>query len=440
MNKREIAEIKKQFKKDNNAITRICGCYVDAEKQIKTTLKEAFFALSEEEIFKYYEMFKKVLSGGIGKNLHNLEYSIHAEGEDSAHAMLMKLREDKLTDDEVVDAFYNKVIENYDYGENYYIILIHSAYDVPGKASDNEEMFDASEEVYNHILCCICPVKLSEPGLSYNEATNHIEERPRDWWVQPPMTGFLFPAFNDRSTDIHSVLYYSKNPEELHYEFIDTCLGAPSPISYKAQKEAFQEVLSGTLGEECDYEIVRQIHENLTEMVEEHKEDVEPLRLSKPEVKDLLEKSGVEPERLEHFDQVYEEAAGEHTEILVPAITGTGKFAVKTPDVDIKVNPDRLDLVETRFIEGRRCLVIAVENNVEVNGLPVKMWAEETGGAAGGGASAVNAGDAGVNAGAPVRNVGAVAEAAATNASLGDVDSVGDSLIGATVIPVGDLD
>lgn len=377
MNKREISEIKKQFKKDNNAITRICGCYVDAEKQIKTSLKEAFFALSEEEIFKYYEIFRKSLSGGIGKNLHNLEYSIHDEGEGSAHSLLMKLREDKLTDDEVVDSFYNKVIENYDYGENYYIILIHSAYDVPGRAADHEEMFDASEEVYNHILCCICPVKLSEPGLSYNETTNLIEERPRDWWVQPPMTGFLFPAFNDRSADIHSILYFSKNPEELHYEFIDTCLGAPSPVSWSAQKEAFQEILSDTLGEQCDYQIVRQIHENLTEMSEEHKEDMEPLRLSKPEVKDLLEKSGVEPEQLERFDTVYEEAAGESTSILVPAITGSGKFALKTPDVDIRVNPERLDLVETRFLEGRRFLVIAVEDNVEVNGMPVKMWEEE---------------------------------------------------------------
>ena len=373
MNKREISEIKKQFKKDNNAITRICGCYVDAEKNIRTTLKEAFFALSEEEIFKYYEIFKKTLSGGIGKNLHNLEYSIRDEGEDSAHALLMKLREEKLADDETVDSFYNKVIENYDYGENYYIILIHSAYDVPGKASDNEEMFDASEEVYHHILCCICPVKLSEPGLSYNEATNLIEERPRDWWVQPPMTGFLFPAFNDRSSDIHSLLYFSKNPEELHTEFIDACLGAPSPISFRSQKEAFQEILSDTLGDSCDYTIVRQIHETLTELAEE---DMEPLALTKPQVRDLLEKSGVEPERLEHFDTVYKEAAGEDTSILVPAITGTGKFAVKTPDVDIKVNPDRLDLVETRFIEGRRCLVIAVENNVEVNGMPVKMWEE----------------------------------------------------------------
>lgn len=377
MNKREISEIKKQFKKDNNAITRICGCYVDAEKQIKTKLKEAFFALSEEEIFKYYEIFKKTLSGTLGKNLHNLEYSIHDEGPDSAHALLMKLREEKLTDDETVDAFYEKVIESYDYGENYYIILIHSAYDIPGKALDGEEMFDTSDEVYHHILCCICPVKLSEPGLSYNEMTNAIEERPRDWWVQPPMTGFLFPAFNDRSTDIHGLLYFSKNSEALHTEFIEACLGAPSPISFKAQKEAFHEILTDTLGEECEYEIVRQIHETLAELEEEHKEDMEPVTLGKSQVRELLEKSGVQPEQLEHFDKAYEEAAGEDTAILLPAITGAGKFAVKTPDVDIKVNPDRLDLVETKFIDGRRFLVIAVEDNVEVNGMPVKMWSAE---------------------------------------------------------------
>ena len=377
MNKKEVSEIKKLFTPAGCAITRICGCYVDAEKEKRTELKEAFLSLPEEEAFKYFTIFRGAMSGTLGKNLINMEFPLHTEAEGGTQEFLLRLRDSELKDDVLLEEFYDKVIANYDYGENYYIILIHSAYDVPGKASDNEEMFDASEEVYNHVLCCICPVKLSEPGLSYNEATNAIEERPRDWWVQTPMTGFLFPAFNDRSSDIHGVLYFSKNPEELHSEFIDACLGAPTPISFKSQKEAFQEILTDTLGEECDYEIVRQIHENLTELAEEHKEDEIPLTLTKPEVKDLLEKSGVEPERLEHFDKVYEEAAGENTAILVPAITGTGKFAVKTPDVDIKVNPDRLDLVETKFIGGRRCLVIAVEDNVEVNGMPVKMWEEQ---------------------------------------------------------------
>ena len=371
MNKREISEIKKQFKKDNNAITRICGCYVDAEKQIKTTLKEAFFALSEEEIFKYYEIFKKSLSGGIGKNLHNLEYSIHDEGPDSAHELLMKLRDEKLADDETVDTFYNKVIENYEYGENYYIILIHSAYDVPGKASDNEEMFDASEEVYNHVLCCICPVKLSEPGLSYNEATNAIEERPRDWWVQTPMTGFLFPAFNDRSTDLHSTLYYSKDSDDLHDAFIEQMLGCPLPLPAGYQKESFQTIIEETLGDACDHETVKTIHENLSELIEEHKDEPEPLVLDKYQVRNLLEHSGIEEEQLATFDQNFDETAGEKASIYASNIANTRAFEVKTPDVIIKVNPDHTDLIETREIDGRQCLVIAIDGGVEVNGIAV---------------------------------------------------------------------
>ena len=373
MNKREISEIKKQFKKDNNAITRICGCYVDAEKQIKTTLKEAFFALSEEEIFKYYEIFKKSLSGGIGKNLHNLEYSIHDEGPDSAHELLMKLRDEKLADDETVDTFYNKVIENYEYGENYYIILIHSAYDVPGKASDNEEMFDASEEVYNHVLCCICPVKLSEPGLSYNEATNAIEERPRDWWVQTPMTGFLFPAFNDRNTDIHSLLLYAKNGEQLPDTLIDEVLGCHIPMSAKNQKETFQTIVEETLGENCDFETVKSIHENLSELVEETKDEPAPPVLNKTQLKQLLENNGAAPEKLQEFESRYADVEdGPETSFAVSNVVNTKSFEIKTPDVTIKVAPDKTYLVENRMIDGRPCLVIAINEHVEINGISVR--------------------------------------------------------------------
>ena len=54
MNKKEVLEIRKQFTNENCAITRICGCYVDAEKQIRTELKEAFLSLPEEEIYKTF--------------------------------------------------------------------------------------------------------------------------------------------------------------------------------------------------------------------------------------------------------------------------------------------------------------------------------------------------------------------------------------------------
>lgn len=230
MNKKEIAEIKKQFTPANCAITRICGCYVDGEKNIKTKLKEAFLSLSEEEAFKYFEIFRKTLSGTLGKNLINMEFPLEQEKEGGAQEFLLRLRGSKLQDEDLLDEFYDKVIQSYDYGENYYIILIHSVYDIPGKSSDGTEMFDASDEIYDHILCSICPVKLSKAGLCYNAETNNIEDRIRDWIVEMPDLGFLFPVFNDRSTDIHGLLYYTKNAEQLRTSFVDELFGCAAPF------------------------------------------------------------------------------------------------------------------------------------------------------------------------------------------------------------------
>ena len=239
MNKKEIAEIKKQFTPANCAITRICGCYVDGEKNIKTKLKEAFLSLSEEEAFKYFEIFRKTLSGTLGKNLINMEFPLEQEQEGGAQEFLLRLRGSKLQDENLLDEFYNKVIESYDYGENYYIILIHSVYDIPGKSSDGTEMFDASDEIYDHILCSICPVKLSKAGLCYNAETNNIEDRIRDWIVEMPDLGFLFPVFNDRSTDIHGLLYYTKNAEQLRTSFVDELFGCAAPLSAGGQRDSF---------------------------------------------------------------------------------------------------------------------------------------------------------------------------------------------------------
>ena len=371
MNKKEISEIKKQFTPANCAITRICGCYVDGEKNKKTKLKEAFLSLSEEEAFKYFEIFRKTLSGTIGKNLINMEFPLEQEKEGGAQEFLLRLRESKLQDDALVDEFYDRVIDSYDYGENYYIILIHAVYDIPGKSSDGLEMFDASDEFYDHILCSICPVKLSKAGLCYNAETNHIEDRIRDWLVEMPELGFLFPVFNDRSTDIHGILYYSKNAEQLRSTFVDQLFGCEVPLSAGGQRDTFNTLVEETLGEDCAYDTVMNIHEKLNEWVESQKDSPDPAILTKPEVKRLFEECGVEEEKLEDFDARYEATAGEDASLMAANITNTRRMEIKTPDVVIHVDPDRAELVETRVIDGRRCLVIPMEDNVEINGIRV---------------------------------------------------------------------
>ncbi len=371
MNKKEILEIRKQFTPQNCAITRICGCYVDHEKEKKTELKKAFLSLPEEEAFKYFDIFKKTLSGTLGKNVINMEFPLEQEAPGGTQEFLLKLRDSKLQDDMLLEEFYDKVIENYVYDENYYIILIHAAYDVPGKSADGMEMFDSSDIVYEHILCSICPVNLSKAGLTYNAMTNNIEDRIRDWLVEAPAKGFLFPAFTDRNSDIHGVLYYTKKPEELQPEFISNVLGARVPLTAGDQKSGFQAIISDTLEEECSFEVVKNIHDTLNEMIEEAKDSPDPLELSKPDVKRLLSSSGVSEEKMEVFEEEFEAVMGEQKTVLATNIADTRTFQVKTADVVVKVNPDRSDLIETKVIDGRKCLVIPIDDHLEVNGIEI---------------------------------------------------------------------
>ncbi len=376
MNKAEVLEIRKQFMPDTVTIDKICGCYVDHEKKRVFESKEAFGSLPDEEMYKYLDIFRHSLTGTIGKNLIPLEFPLEQEAAGGTQEFLMRLRDSKLEDDTLIDAFYERIIANYENAENYYIILVHAAYDIPGRASDNLDMDDASEDVFDYILASICPVKLSKAGLSYNAHLNAISDRDRDWVVDPPVKAFLFPAFIDRNTDIHNMLYFTKKPDDLQPTFVEALFGGRSPLSATDQKNTFDQIVQETVGDAADYHVMQNIHENLQSMMEEHKDDPEPLQLEKADVRALLKDSGVPQEQMDlQFEKSYEKAAGEEDQpLLVSNIANTRKFDIETPDVMIRVKPDRADLVESRIIDGRQCLVIMVDDHVEVNGINVRTF------------------------------------------------------------------
>lgn len=371
MLRKEINEIKSQYTLEDCGILKMCGCYVDGEKNKVTKINETFLNLPDEEKHKYFEIFKKTLSGAPGKNLIDMQFTTDAYADEGARTFLYQLRDSEFKDEAVLERFYDTVIATYNYPGNYLILLIHQVYDVPGRTSDNIEMEDASEEIYNYILCSVCHVKLSKPGLGYDESENTFRNQARFHMVDVPDIGFLFPAFNGRSEDGDHVLYFSKDADDFQQAFLSSVLDCEVPLPAGNQKETFQTLVTETLGEECDYETVKNIHENLNELLEEQKSSPEPVMLDKKEVKELLEKSGVKQERLAGFEEHFEMAAGENGTLLAANIAETRKFEVKTPDVVVKVNPDRTDLIETRVIEGRQCLVIQIDEHLEVNGISV---------------------------------------------------------------------
>lgn len=375
MVKPELNEIKKLFTPKKCSINRICGCYVDGEKNIKTTFQESFLNLPEEETFKYFEIFRKALSGSIGKTALNMEFPLNQENEGGTQEFLLRLRESKLKDEALLNQFYDMVINYFDYVGNYLILLIHDTYDVPNKTTDNIIDYETSDTVFDYIMCTLCPVNLSKAGLSYDALSNEFHNRVRDWVVELPEAGFLFPAFNDRTSDIHSAMYYIKDSEEQYNAFLDGVLGLVPSLTAKTQKEAFKTLIEETLGDNVDFEVVQSIHENLTELEVEHKnkEIAEPLTLNKKEVKTLFEKAGVENEKLDIFDKLYDAAAGENTELFASNIHTGRTLEVKTPDIVIKVNPERSDLIKTQVIDGRKCIVIEINDQVELNGVEVRV-------------------------------------------------------------------
>ncbi|MDD6797689.1 MAG: DUF4317 domain-containing protein [Clostridia bacterium] len=377
MNKKEISEIKKLFSAENSIISTICGCYVDGDKNKKALMHEALMSLPQDEIHKYLAIFKKALTGALGKNLINMEFADAATEVTKQQQMLIDLRDSELKDDSVLESFYDEIIANYNTADNYLILLVYGVYDVPGRTSDGIEMDDASDEIYRHILCCVCPVKLSKPGLSYNSEQNGFHERVRDWVVDMPAMGFLYPAFNDRSADVNSLLYYSSNAEELKFDFVDTVLGCTLPMTAGGQKETFQAIIQDTLGDGCEFEVVKEIHEQLTQLIEEKKDEEEPLELGKREVVNLLASSGVANDRIESLEENFEQTAGTTQPLLASNIANTRKFEIRTPDVVVQVKPDRTDLVETRMIDGVPYLLITLSDSVAVNGIDVRMPVSE---------------------------------------------------------------
>ena len=375
MNEKEVGEIRRRIRPDKNSIPCVLGCCNKEKGEIVSQFRQSLAIMQEDELEKLLTLLRKTLSGGIGKNLMDLSFSTQQVADSDEHRLLMALRESALEDPEVVTAFFEKTAASLTMEGNYLILLARDVYDVPYRAKDGERLEDASEEVFSYLLCGICPVKTTKPALGYYLSDNEFRTCDIDWLVAPPEAGFLFPAFDDRSSNIYNALYYSRNTGEIHPELIEGLFNVEPPMPAAVQKEAFQEILSETLSEECSYDVIQGVDEQLREMVAEHKANhvEEPLQVSRQAVVGILEDCGVSEERVEAFDGRYREVFGEEEGLSPRNLVDSTRVTLTTPGISVQVKPECSRLVETKYIDGAKYILIRVEEGVEVNGIPVKF-------------------------------------------------------------------
>lgn len=424
MNKKEVLELKRRFKKEAATFTRVCGCYVDGNHNKVCKFGNTFLNLEEDEFYKYLEIANKALSGTIGNNLLELKFPIEEEEVGGRQHILMALRASKLEDENLLDTFYDLVIDTYDHAGNYLIVLFHDAYDVMTRTKDNNNL-DESEEVYEYLICAICPVDLSKPGLGFLEEEHRIGSRVRDWVVGAVDTAFLFPAFNDRSTDIHSTLFYTKNTKEPHSEFMANGLGCGIERTATEQKMAFHSIVRNVLGAEDEHtdDVLLDLQQNLSDMIDEyaetHDDDEDAFLLDKEVVTKLLADSDISEEKAAKIEKSVDEAFGEKppaaenvidSKALVQNELRVEKMALedqvgtltvqlnekdealaertsqliekqeeidnyiaetKTYDVVLRVKPEKASQIKSQVINGQKCLVIPMDEDehATINGV-----------------------------------------------------------------------
>lgn len=375
MNEKEIGEIRRRMRRDRSNMTAIYGCYVNAQKEIVSEFKQSAGIMPENEAEKYFALFKRSLSGSIGKNLIDICFKTSQVANSQEHKLLMDLRSSGLQDEEKRLELYGKIIENVQLSENFLILLGCDSYDVPFKGKDDEVQADASSETYTYISCAVCPVKQTKPNLHYVAEEKAFHDGGASHVVCAPEVGFLFPAFDNRATNIYNALFYTHSPKLDHQALITALFNVETPKPAFEQKKSFEALLGGSLGDTCSLEVVQTVHEQICQSIELHKESkvAEPLMITKEQVKTALHTSGVPEENIAKFSVEYDEVFGFEAQLHPKNIIDNRRFDISTPDVSIKVSPDRADLIETRVIGGVKYILICADETVEVNGVPINI-------------------------------------------------------------------
>lgn len=375
MNDKEIGEIRRHMRRDRSNMTHIYGCYVNDNKEIISEFRQSTGMMPENEGDKYFALLRRTLSGAIGKNLIDITFKTSQVADSPEHKLLMGLRESKCNDEELRAEFFKKIIDTVVIEGNYLILLGCDTYDVPFKSKDDSHQRDQSEEVYTYILCTICPVKQTKANLHYVPEEKLFHDGAMNQMVSAPALGFLFPAFDDRSTNIYNALYYTHDVKNGQDALIEALFNTPVPKPAAEQKKSFEALLTTSLGEECSLDVVQTVHDQISQRIEMHKEAKvpEPLMISKEDVKEVLTSCGVSEEHLAKFSVDYDEVFGFEADLHPKNIIDNKHFELKTPDVVIKVDPTRSDLIETRIIGGVKYIMICADEDVEVNGVSINI-------------------------------------------------------------------
>ncbi len=370
---KEVSELRRRFKADRSGITKIYGCYVNQTGEPISEFETSMGLLPQAAREQYLELLKKAISGTVGKTLTNVEFTTAQVQGSGEHQLLMQLRESGCASEEARARLFEAIEKTLNLGESYLILLAADTYDVPWKGSDDST--DGGDTQFSYIVCSVCPVKEGRPVLYFDKESRSFESRAGEHVTAAPELGFLFPAFDDRATNLYGALYYTKGGKGSYDALFDRLFGGKPPMPLPEQQETFRDVLTDALEEECSLPVVQAMHSGLREMVQAHKEAKipEPLAVSREELGEVLEQSGVSEQKLAAFNVQFDTAFGTGSLLPPQNLLGANKLEYKTPYASLKLDPERQDLVSLRTMGDAHYLVLNIDEGVTLNDVAIRF-------------------------------------------------------------------
>ncbi len=377
MTDKELAEIKKRFKPDKGNIAYVHGCYVAATKEIVSKFEVPVNMLSEEQQDWLLKLMKKSISGAVGRNLMNIEFSTEQVESGEEYKLLSDIRESELKNEELLDTLYEKIISSFVTDGNYLILLAYDAYDVPSFSKNDEDLMD-STDIFRYFVCSICPIKITRAALGFSTADNSFRNIGAESAVSAPEIGFMYPCFDDRKTNIYNALFYTRSTKENYAEVVESLFGVTAQMPAAEQKQTFRNVVSDSTSESRNLGFVQSVHNMISDMITEHKEskDPEPLMLDKNDVRRVLTTCGAKDEEMVSFDENFVNGFGEKIEIPPQNIIDPKQFELKNSYVSIKVDPKFSFMVDAKVVDGVKYIMIRADEGVEVNGIGIHFDGE----------------------------------------------------------------
>lgn len=376
MNRKEVNEIKKNFTDRSGFFTmdRILTGFIDADKNVLYHAVQPCVTMPIEFKEVCDMTLIKVLSTQVGKKFTEYEFPNSAYDIGHVQPLLYSLLNTELKDNEVCIKFLEHIANNIVYTGPFAVITAYCTYTIRKKNKTDElDDFD-SEELYRYVLTAICPADTGTDGFVFDKEDKEILKKLNDELIidKVPTDGFLFPVFDNRSSDINHVMIYSKSTTSPNVSLVEDVLECEFVMSPDVERESFRSIIKSVAGDDLDYTMLNTVNEKIKDVIDESSNDTEVTLLGPTVLKDILRDTGLDEAKVNSVDAVYRHTCGDS--IITAANVVEHKNTVQAPGIKIDISSGFSDKLRTSVVDGRRCILIDLDDpTVEVNGLPITL-------------------------------------------------------------------